>query len=108
MKGLKDNWALLVLIAAVSLFMGQATGRGSYQYTGPATGFVEIVQHDTNNLASPVRGIICEAAGTITPEAVDGTSETITVVAGQTIPGHFRQVLDTGTSLTNDEMAGLK
>lgn len=108
MKGLKDNWAMLVIVAMACVFMGQATGRGSYQYTGPATGFVEIVQHDTNNLASPVRGIICEEAGTITPEAVDGTSETITVVAGQMLPGHFRQVLDTGTSLTDDEMTGLK
>ena len=108
MKGLKDNWALLLVVAAGCLFMGQTTGRQSYQFTGPATGFVEIVQHDTNNLSAPVRGIIAEAAGTITPEAVDGSSETITVVAGQLIPGHFRQVLDTGTSLTDDEMTGLK
>lgn len=108
MKGLKDNWALLLILAAV-LWQGQATdypGRLAYQLTGPATGVVEIEQHDTTPLDQVVRAITAEASGTITYRCIDGSIGETTVVAGQTIVAQIDLVYDTGTDLTDDDMTG--
>lgn len=101
----------LALMVAV-LLMGVASNRypdsHGQSLTGPATGVVTVTQSDSAELDFVARSLIAESAGTITYKCVDDTTGVTDVVAGQQINCQIKQVLDTGTTLTDAQMTGLK
>lgn len=83
-------------------------GNAGYALTGPGTGFVTCVQHDTNELATVARQIRFNSGGTCKMVGVDGTTYTGTYAAGETRNVQIKQIFDTGTSIADADIELLK
>lgn len=83
-------------------------GNAGYSLTGPGTGFVTCVQHDTNELATVARQIRFNAGGTCKMVGVDGTTYTGTYTAGEVRNVQIKQIFDTGTSIADADIELLK
>lgn len=113
MQKIKEYAGLMALgVMVVALLMGVADNRYpndfGYSLTGPGTGTVTIVQHDTNELTQVIRQLKAEAAGTVVYVSVDGTTNTEDMLAGESINQQIKQIKDTGTTLTDAQMTGRK
>lgn len=75
----------------------------------PGIGVFAPVQHDTNKLTYIARAIVWKADGTIKFGCQDGSSDTLTAVAGYQLSlVQIDQIYDTGTDLTNAQIMCVK
>ncbi len=98
----------VLLGVTLCMLMGAAddfrwAGREAYQLTGPPTGIITCVQHDTTHLAVARRARL-NAAGTCKFGYIDGTTSSDTYVAGDVVDGLINQVYDTGTSIADADI----
>jgi hypothetical protein len=84
-------------------------GRDGQSAIAPGVGVFEPVQHDTNQLTTVARALIWKADGTIKYGCLDGSSDSLTAVAGyQLALVQINQIYDTGTDLTNSQITCVK
>lgn len=113
-KASTTRWFVFGFLVAMTcaMAMGAADNRypGAFGYslTGPGTGFVTCVQHDTNELATVARQIRFNAGGTCKMVGVDGTTYTGTYTAGEVRNVQIKQIFDTGTSIADADIELLK
>lgn len=101
-------WLASLLLVAVAMGTTQATAPSDTPRSlifDPSPGFITCDQDDTEYQTGTFRIVTAEAAGDVKLGAVDGTSDTITVAAGQVIIGRFNRVYDTGTTLTDAQLS---
>lgn len=59
------------------------------------TKYIPITPSDTLKLPSPVFGLLAETTGTVKVGFIDGTTDTLPVIAGNILAGNFYQVFAT-------------
>lgn len=109
-RDLTTRWIVFGLLLGVfvaSAFGAAArryAGNAGYSLTGPVTGIVTCVQHDTNELATEARTVRFNTAGTCKLGFRDGTTYSGTWAAGERYDGLIIQVFDTGTSIADADI----
>lgn len=89
--------------------MQVAKGENYSLWVDASPQMVSITLDDAGNLNPPLIGIRVNVDGTLRIRSTSGTDFTLTVVAGEYIPGAINRVYDTGTvTITGPDLIGYK